>query len=242
MTQEGLQLIISHEGFSPKAYWDRHGKKWTIGYGTTVYPNGQPVRKGETITREQAARVLNDTIAKTIVPRINSMVTARLNKWQLDALTSFAYNCGTGNLGKSTLLQKVNANPNDASIRDEFMRWNKAGGEVLDGLAERRANEANLYFKGTRPDPNSPLMRQLSKDFRANSQEHLRRYAEKRRMEKQARNELSRQFRENSQEYLRRYAETQRAARNAGSGAVDENLVRKAVAEVVSEQLREILG
>lgn len=271
MTQEGLQLIISHEGFRSAAYWDRHGKKWTIGYGTTVYPNGRPVRRGETITREKAAAVLRDTVEKTIVPRINSMVTARLNQWQLDALTSFAYNCGTGNLGKSTLLQKVNANPNDTSIWYEFLKWNKAGGEVLKGLTERRANEARLYFKGTRPDPNSPSMRHLSQDFRQNyadNQGVFADYAANMRREKAVRGDLSRQFRErysNSPE-MARWAETQRAVRDmkpnlsqdfrqnygssqgllrnakANGGAVDESLVRKAVAEVVSERLRGILG
>jgi len=59
---------------------------------------------------------------------------------------SFAFNVGVGNLKKSTLLKKVNANPADESIRAEFMKWNKAGGKVLNGLTKRRAEEADLYF------------------------------------------------------------------------------------------------
>ena len=69
-----------------------------------------------------------------------------INENQLGALTSFAFNAGTGNLQKSTLLKKVNANPNDPTIRDEFMRWTKAGGKVLNGLVTRRKAEADLYF------------------------------------------------------------------------------------------------
>jgi lysozyme len=54
---------------------------------------------------------------------------------------------GTGALAKSTLLKKVNINPNDLTIRNEFLKWNKAGGKVLNGLTKRRESEANLYFK-----------------------------------------------------------------------------------------------
>jgi lysozyme len=60
---------------------------------------------------------------------------------------SFTYNVGIANLQKSTLLKKVNYNPNDPTIRLEFMKWNKAGGKVLNGLTRRREAEANLYFK-----------------------------------------------------------------------------------------------
>jgi lysozyme len=61
-------------------------------------------------------------------------------------LVCFAYNVGTGNLAKSTLLKKVNANPNDPSIANEFLRWNKAGGKELLGLTRRRTAESKLYF------------------------------------------------------------------------------------------------
>jgi lysozyme len=44
------------------------------------------------------------------------------------------------------LLKKVNKNPDDLTIKDEFLRWNKAGGKVLNGLTNRRNEEAILYF------------------------------------------------------------------------------------------------
>ena len=53
---------------------------------------------------------------------------------------------GTGALQKSTLIKKVNANPKDATIADEFLKWNKSAGRVLAGLTRRRQAEANLYF------------------------------------------------------------------------------------------------
>jgi len=61
-------------------------------------------------------------------------------------LISFAYNLGEGALRSSTLLKKVNANPIDVSIRDEFMKWVHSNGEVVEGLVNRRRDEANLYF------------------------------------------------------------------------------------------------
>jgi lysozyme len=54
---------------------------------------------------------------------------------------------GAGSLKKSTLLKKVNADPNDPSIKLEFLKWNKSGGKVLNGLTLRRNAESELYFK-----------------------------------------------------------------------------------------------
>lgn len=73
-------------------------------------------------------------------------VKAALTQNQVDALASFIYNLGSGNFSESTLLRKLNQNPCDPSIRDEFMRWTKAKGVELAGLKNRRAAEANLYF------------------------------------------------------------------------------------------------
>ena len=69
----------------------------------------------------------------------------RLTQGQFDALVDFAYNCGTGNLDKSTLLRKVRVNAPLAEIQAEFRRWNKGGGKVLPGLVKRRDWEAQRY-------------------------------------------------------------------------------------------------
>jgi len=53
---------------------------------------------------------------------------------------------GAGALKKSTLLKKVNANPNDSLIKLEFLKWNKSGGKILNGLTLRRQAESELYF------------------------------------------------------------------------------------------------
>jgi lysozyme len=69
-----------------------------------------------------------------------------LNQYQFDALVSLCYNIGGSAFGRSTLVRKAKVNANDPSIADEFMRWNKAAGKVLQGLTNRRAAEAKLYF------------------------------------------------------------------------------------------------
>jgi lysozyme len=78
--------------------------------------------------------------------KVDSYCVDTINQNQFDALVSFCYNVGPGNLKSSTLLKKVNANPNDPTIRTEFLKWNKGGGKVLAGLTRRRTAEANLYF------------------------------------------------------------------------------------------------
>jgi len=70
-----------------------------------------------------------------------------VNQNQFDAVLSFVYNLGITNFKKSTLLKRINNNPNDHDIPYQFSRWNKAGGKVLLGLTRRRKEEAELYFK-----------------------------------------------------------------------------------------------
>lgn len=150
MTEKGLNLIMSFEGLPKKnpldAYWDSYGKVWTIGYGATHYLDGSPVKKGDKLKSKDEAVELLKMMVKKYENDMYKLVHVPINYYQADALTSFCYNCGVGNLKKSTLLKKVNANPLDPTIRDEFAKWNKSNGEVLLGLTRRRKAEADLYF------------------------------------------------------------------------------------------------
>lgn len=145
MTNKGIELIKKYEGFESKAYKCSAGV-WTIGYGATYYMNGTPVKEGDTITLEEAENLLNEMSEKNYGSYVDKYVTSNINPYQRDALISFAYNIGNANLKSSTLLKKVNNNPTDKTIKDEFLRWNKAGGKVLKGLTLRREAEAELYF------------------------------------------------------------------------------------------------
>jgi lysozyme len=141
---KGIPIIRKFEGLKLKAYICPAGV-WTIGYGNTFYENGSKVQEGEKITLDRADKLLFFVVQK-FESEVSKLVKSSINDNQLGALTSFAFNVGAGNLAKSTLLKKVNANPNDVTIRDEFMRWTKAGGKVLNGLVTRRKAEADLYF------------------------------------------------------------------------------------------------
>ena len=145
LNKEGADLIKSFEGCKLKSY-QCSAKKWTIGYGNTFFEDGTPVVAGNAIS-QQKADDLFEIIANDFSAKVAKLVPSHITPNQFGALTSFAYNCGVVNLQKSTLLKKVNANHNDPSIRAEFMKWNKAGGNVLAGLTRRREAEANLYFK-----------------------------------------------------------------------------------------------
>lgn len=140
-----LGIIKKHEGLRLKAYLCP-ANVWTIGFGNTFYEDGTPVKQGEAISKERADRLLFQTVSR-FRQHVDAAVTAKLTDNQLDALTSFAYNVGMQAFRRSTLLRKINANPNDTTIRNEFMRWTRANGRVLRGLEIRRKEEADLYFK-----------------------------------------------------------------------------------------------
>ena len=141
----GLELIKKYEGFKAKAYLCP-ANVITIGYGSTYYEDGTKVKLTDSpITQERATELL-EALLVSYERSVDSYCVDTINQNQFDALCSFAYNCGVGNLKSSTLLKKVNKNPNDPTIKDEFFKWNKGGGKVLTGLTKRRIEEAQLYF------------------------------------------------------------------------------------------------
>ena len=145
LDNKGYLLITKHEGLKLKPYLCP-AKIPTIGYGNTYYPDGKRVTLlDKDITKQQAFDMFKE-VANRFAKRVDALVTSNINQNQFNALVSFAYNVGTGNFSSSTLLKKVNKNPDDLTIKDEFLRWNKAGGKVLNGLTNRRNEEADLYF------------------------------------------------------------------------------------------------
>lgn len=137
-SKAGIELIKKYEGLRLASYVDSSGV-WTIGYGHTG-----DVKMGDVITKEEAERLLIQdlSVAENEINRYG----LNLCQNQFDALVSFVYNVGIGNFRKSTLLKKLQADPNDPTIADEFKRWIYAGGKVLQGLVKRRSDEARLYF------------------------------------------------------------------------------------------------
>ena len=148
-SEDCVKLIQEFEGCAKRqpdgsfvAYPDpgSGGDPWTIGWGTT----GPDVRKGVVWTQQQCddrfAAHLDEFADK--VSNILGDTPTRQN--QFDAMVSFAYNLGPGNLLASTLLKKHKAG-DFAGAAAEFARWNKAAGKVMAGLTRRRAAEAKLY-------------------------------------------------------------------------------------------------
>ena len=108
ISPSGIDLICNFEGKRLIAYDDGVGV-WTIGFGTTVYPNGIKVMKGDTCTEAQAKTYMAHDLKK-FEATVNKAVTVQLNQNQFDALVSLAYNIGTNAFSKSTLVKKLNAN------------------------------------------------------------------------------------------------------------------------------------
>jgi lysozyme len=116
--------------------------KWTIGYGST-----KGVRSGMNITQQEAEDLLVKDVNE-FEAAVNRLVKVPLTQNQFDALVSFAFNVGSGNLSSSTLLRKLNVSDYDA-VPSELLRWNKArvNGVLtpLKGLTRRRSAEAALF-------------------------------------------------------------------------------------------------
>jgi lysozyme len=145
ISNSGIELIKRWEGFRSDPYVCPAGVV-TIGYGNTYYENGAKIRMSDPpISTSRAEALLRNTV-KHYEAGVDSMTRDDITQAQFDALVSFAYNVGLEALRKSTLLKKVNANPNDILIYNQFLRWNKAGGRVLQGLTKRRKEEARMYF------------------------------------------------------------------------------------------------
>ena len=139
---KGILLIKKFEGLRLRAYRDAGLKILTVGYGHT----GPDVHVGQVITDRQAEWLLKTDLVRFEIA-VDNLVTSAVSQNQFDALVSFAFNLGAGTLKKSTLLKKVNADPNDPTIMAEFAKYVKAGGRVLKGLIARRVAEAELYFE-----------------------------------------------------------------------------------------------
>ena len=145
VSQQALELIKRFEGFCSQPYLCPANVP-TIGYGATFYEDGTKVKVSDPEITEERATQLLQNVLKTFEKHVDTFTRDDITQQQFDALVCFAYNVGVGALKSSTLLKKVNADPNDPTIRDEFLKWNKAAGKPLKGLTKRRESEAKLYF------------------------------------------------------------------------------------------------
>ena len=138
-----LTLIKKFEGFRARPYLCPAGVA-TVGYGSTFYADGRPVKLSDPLISQADAELLLRATLGQYEAAVSEGVSVPLTQWQFDALVDFAYNCGAGNFRSSTLRKKINAGDmTGASL--EFARWNKANGVVLPGLVRRREAERVLF-------------------------------------------------------------------------------------------------
>lgn len=137
-SRKGIDLIKKFEGCRYVAYKALPSEQYyTIGYGHY----GADVTPGMSITPEDASNFLMRDLGKFEL-YVEKTVTIPLNQDQFDALVSFTYNCGPGNLRKLVTGRTV------SQIADAFLLYNKAGGKVLKGLTRRREAERALFLGG----------------------------------------------------------------------------------------------
>ena len=139
ISEEGKALIKKFEGCELESY-QCSANVWTIGYGHTA-----GVKEGDKINQDEAEHLLSEDLEE-FEKYVNDAVTVDLNQNQFDALVAWTYNLGPSNLNSSTMLSVLNDKQYN-KVPSEMKRWNKAGGEILDGLVRRREAES-LLFEG----------------------------------------------------------------------------------------------
>lgn len=161
-SKDALSIIEHFEGYSHVAYLCS-AKVWTIGIGTTIYPDGRKVKKGDTCTKAEAVQWLMMDIVR-FERLVLKNIKVKLTQNQFDALVSFFYNCGvqrgfvntinkakdlTKIWGNFLLYSKVRAQ-NDGIDNDGDGIVDEAGEmQELKGLVRRRNCEAHLFTLGT---------------------------------------------------------------------------------------------
>ncbi len=144
ISPSGIDLIRNFESLRLNAYDDGVGV-WTIGYGTTKYPNGIRVKKGDVCTLDQAKAYMQHDLKK-FEQTVNSTVKVPVNQNQFDALVSLAYNIGPTAFEESTLVKRLNEK-NYKAAAEQFDLWVNARGKRLQGLVNRRAIEKGLFLR-----------------------------------------------------------------------------------------------
>jgi lysozyme len=141
LDDNGYNELHKREGLKLKPYLDTRGIP-TIAMGNTFYLDGKKVTmQDKSLTMREAyklGRVTSDNFAK----KVNALLTKEVTQNQFNALVSLAYNIGINGFAKSTVLKRVNANPNDLTIKSAFMMWTKN-----KELIGRRKSEVEQYFK-----------------------------------------------------------------------------------------------
>lgn len=151
-----LHMIKHHEGVRTRPY-QCPALLWTVGVGHVIDPTharvplaerkALPIPSGwdRTLSMEEVNDILQDDLKRFVTGVLRLCPNTANNQSHLDALTSFAFNVGLGNLQRSQVRMKYNRGDFEGAA-DELLTWNKAGGKVLKGLTNRRNDERALFL------------------------------------------------------------------------------------------------
>lgn len=137
-----MASIAGYEGYRERAYIPVLGDKATIAHGTTVYPDGKPVKLGDTVTPERAMDYLRSDTDKFAVA-VKRCAPVPMFQYEFDAFVSVAYNIGEGAFCKSSMARKLKR-IDYAGACKSILLWDKFKGKALPGLTKRRAAEYKL--------------------------------------------------------------------------------------------------
>lgn len=154
ISKRALDMIKHHEGVRLKPY-RCPARLWTVGVGHVIVPDHAkvpfedrlklkvPKDWDRTLTNEEVDAILQNDL-KRFEAGVRRLCPNGLTQPRLDALVSFSFNVGLGNLQKSSIRMRHNRGDYEGAA-EEFMKWTKAAGKVLPGLVKRRTDERALY-------------------------------------------------------------------------------------------------
>lgn len=145
----GIDFIKSWESLKLTAYTATADEArrgiWTIGYGSTYWPDGTPVKQGDKLADEAEAEHLLSITLDDFELCVCGELVWPIEHHRFDAMVSLAYNIGISAFRGSTIARLLKAGEHEA-IANQFPRWNKQSGKVLAGLVRRREQERLMYL------------------------------------------------------------------------------------------------
>lgn len=154
VSQRCIDNIKKDEGVRQRPY-QCPALLWTVGVGHVIDPNHAKVPLAErkalpipagwdrALSMEEIDEILRKDLAR-FEAGVTRLCPVKLTQGQFDALVSFSFNVGLGNLQNSTLRMKVNRGDMEGAA-EQFLVWTKAGGKVLPGLVKRRTHEKEMF-------------------------------------------------------------------------------------------------
>ena len=139
-----MKMIIHHEGVRLRPYKCPAGL-WTVGVGHLIGDGKTlPDDWNRTFTMEEVNEILKKDLNR-FERGVLRLCPNGLTQSRFDALVSFSFNVGLGNLQRSSVRMRHNRGDYDGAA-EAFLMWTKAAGRVLPGLVKRRQDERSLYL------------------------------------------------------------------------------------------------